>query len=208
MIRRLVSAAAIGSLAALAACGGFDADAPGSAASASNAPPGSVVDSALPMPELLRRLQARAGARPESLSGGARSRDGLIRRFVQDLARSDTASLAGATLTLAEFAWLYYPDHPYSAPPYDMPPEIAWIQYQANGTQGWRRLRAEMMGRPLRLLGHECREPAARWGENRQWTNCVVRLLRDGQDTVRAELFGSIVERSGRFKFVTYANKL
>lgn len=175
---------------------------------AAGTPAAGVVDSALPMPELLARLQAKAGPSPDSLRGASPSRDALVRRFVRSLASADTADLARAVLTLPEFAWLYYPDHPYSRAPYEMYPELAWIQYQGNGDHGWQRLRARFLGKPATLVGYSCDDPPRAWTGNREWTQCTVRLVRSAKDTVAAQLFGSIVEHGGRFKFVTYANKL
>jgi len=37
---------------------------------------------------------------------------------------------------------------------------------------------------------------------------CVVRRLTAQRDTIDERLFGLIVERGGRYKFTSYANKL
>ena len=47
-----------------------------------------------------------------------------------------------------------------------------------------------------------------REGENTVYGPCVVRWRGKAGDTVAVRLFGQIVERGGRFKFLSYANKL
>src|SRR5512133_2202813 len=66
------------------------------------------VDSAVPRAEALARFQ-RASPHAGALSGGAASRDELVRRFVQAVEGADTAALRRMVLSRGEFAFLYYP---------------------------------------------------------------------------------------------------
>ena len=62
-------------------------------------------------------------------------------------------------------------------------------------------------GRPASYLGHECDSRSSREGTNVVYGPCTVRLA-VGADTVKQRLFGLIIERDGRFKFVSFANSL
>jgi hypothetical protein len=43
-------------------------------------------------------------------------------------------------------------------------------------------------------------------GPNRIWERCTVRVDSAGGETIEMRLFGSILERDGVFKFVSYTN--
>lgn len=185
---------------ALAAC-----DGPRGAAS-------SVADSARPAaaaPSIeasLRRFREGLPA-VTALAGGAPSRDSLVRRLARAVERRDTLAVREMTLSRAEFAYLYYPSTQYVRPPYELAPETLWFLSQQNSEKGAGRLLQRHGGRALGLVDHACpREPAAQ-GANRLWEECTVRYRPAGADSVaRRRLFGTIIERGGRFKFVSYAN--
>lgn len=162
------------------------------------------VDSIFPLEESVRRF--RVGLPSVSgLSGGARSREGLVRKFVGAVARSDTATIRRLVLDRAEFAYLYYPSSPYAARPYSQPPGLLWLQIQLNSEKGIVRVLRRYGGHRLSHATHECPAAPLRQGENRLWQACSMRLSVDGVTTGK-RLFGTIVERDGRFKFVSYAN--
>jgi hypothetical protein len=140
--------------------------------------------------------------------GGAASRDELVRRFVGALEHRDTAALRELLLTRAEFAYLYYPTNPEARPPYDLSPGLMWFLLDGNSRKGFARALDERGGRPLRYVGYACEGGPGRQAANTVWASCVVRRLQAPGDTVAERLFGPIVERGGRFKFVSYANKL
>jgi hypothetical protein len=173
---------------------------------AAPAPPGRVVDSILPMPELLRRFRADLGPAPAALGGGAPSREALVRAFVRAVEARDTAALRRLVLSRAEFAYLYFPESPVSRPPYSAPPALAWFQLVEGSNKGGGRLLARLGGRPLGYAGHRCEGPGERQGANRVWARCTVRLARAAGDTAERRLFGSVVARGGRYKFASYAN--
>ena len=149
------------------------------------------------MPSAACRQASGAG-----LAGGAPSREALVRGFVTALERRDTAALVDLVLTRAEFASVYYPTAREALPPYELPQDLMWFRLVGESDRGLRRALDELGGRPLRYAGHTCGAPR-REGENRLWGWCRVRL---GEDEI--SIFGLIVERDGRFKFVSYANKL
>ena len=73
---------------------------------------------------------------------------------------------------------------------------------------GTGRLLARLAGRPLRAAGYACAADPVVEGENRLWRDCLLRYRGAGGAPAAGRLFGVIVERAGRFKFVNYANDL
>lgn len=194
-------AAGVALLLGLAACDRGDVSAAGHDAAPAIVAAG-VVDSILPLEEELRRFQAGL-ARPRGLSGGAASREALVRRFVEHLARRDTSGLAALLLTRAEFAHLVYPGSSYTRPPYRTPPDIVWMQLVAGSSKGLSRLLREDV-QVRSYVGHRCADEAMDDGEARLWRQCRVRVAMAGGDTVEARLFGVIVEHDGQYKFASY----
>ncbi|MGH9261031.1 MAG: hypothetical protein ACRD08_14235, partial [Acidimicrobiales bacterium] len=116
--------------------------------------------------------------------------------------------LAGLALDRAEFAWLYYPTTPEALPPYDLDPDLMWFLIDGRRRQGLAHLLEERSGRTLGYVGHTCEGVASHQGNNVVWGPCLVWRRQATGDTVVERLFGAIVERGGRFKFVSYANPL
>jgi hypothetical protein len=174
-------------------------------AGSSTISPAAPVDSVISREEEMRRFTEGLGPAPTALTGGEESRDALVRRFARALEQRDTADLRRMHLTRAEFAYLYYPTTPVSQPPYDLSPGLYWFQLEGNSNRGITRTLAERGGRPLGYAGVECAPPVAE-GENRIHARCVVRRV--GSPAGSEVLFGSILERDGRFKFISYASKL
>lgn len=198
-------AARVAVAAAVMACSGGDRTAArpaGATASARPTPPGTVIDSILPVEEELRRFQAGLTA-PDGFANGAASRDALVRRFVDRLAARDTAALRALTLTRAEFAHLVYPQSSYTRPPYRTAPGLVWMQISAADAKGFRRL-LRPDRRVVGYVGHRCPEEPVIDGTVRLWRQCRVTTRMADGDTLDAQLFGVIVEHDGRFKFVNY----
>lgn len=164
------------------------------------------VDSAMPIEEALRRFR-RDLPEPSGLRGGATSKEKLVQAFVRALEARDTSALRRMTLTAAEFAWLYYPWSRLSRPPYELPPALMWFQLQGESEKGASRLLGERAGASLGYVGHSCAPPRAE-GENRIHAYCELRRVTQAGDTLAERLFGLIVERKERYKFLGYANKL
>jgi hypothetical protein len=184
--------------------GPVQAAAPGAAIGTLNDPPTAVVDSARPVEEELRRFRAALGvAAPRELAGAPRSRAALVRSFVRALERKDTATLASLVIDAAEFAWFYYPFTVYTHPPYTQPPGMVWLVTEQNSRKGLGRLVRSLGGRPLDLRGYRCGRSEPQ-DVNLLHLECGVLL---GRDPAPVRLFGTILERQGRFKFVSYANR-
>lgn len=166
-----------------------------------------VVDSILPIEEALRRFQAAAGPPPEALSG-APTRDSLVVAFVAAVERADTAALAALPLTAAEFGAFYYPHSRFTAPPYQLAPELLWLQIQNEQGRGATRLLRRFAGAPLGYLGYACEPEPRTEGPNRVWERCRLRLRGERGDTVALRLFGSVLERGGAWRLMSLSNDL
>lgn len=168
--------------------------------------PGDVIDSILPMEEYLRRF--REGV-PEvtAMTGGESDPTSLARRFVTLLASRDSVALDSLRLTRAEFAWLLFPDHAYMREPYELDPALFWSQIGAGSDQGLRRALTRVGGQPLTFVSVACQADTLQLvqGPAKIWSQCQLRY-RAGDSIVAGRLFGSIVERDGRAKFLGYAN--
>jgi hypothetical protein len=191
----------------LAACAGREGKPAANARdSATRPPPPSlgIVDSALPPEEAMRRFREGLPV-VTRLEHGARSRDALVQRFARAVERRDTADVRAMVLSRAEFAHLYFPSSALSRPPYQQPPALAWFLILANSQKGISRVFERHAGRPLGLRSYACKEPPRRDGENVVWDGCRLQLDSSGRVLTR-RLFGSIIERDGRYKFLSYAN--
>lgn len=170
---------------------------------------GAVVDSALPISEALRRFQASVPEpAPASLRGGAASLDELLERLVAAYAGGDAAALDSLGLTRAEFGYLYYPESPYPEPPYGLAPDLLWHLIEQGGARGAARARERLGGRGAHLVGHRCSAPARMAGPGRVWGPCFASIrYADGAEE-ELQLVNAALERDGRFKLVTFDNKL
>lgn len=176
--------------------------------SINRASPGYVVDSILPVEEEVRRFRdAVGGQQVTALAGGSRSREALVRRFMKALAADDSAELRTMELNAREFADLVYPESPYTHAPYRQSPALVWNQIQNPSASGFTRLVRRLGNQPLQYLDHSCDVKADPQGRNLIWTNCSVRLTSPNGGTTKHRLFGSIIQRDGSFKIVSYRNE-
>jgi hypothetical protein len=158
------------------------------------------------MDEMVRRFRLHQ-PEPAQLTGGAPDRLSLTRRFLTAVSRLDTAVLQSLLVSRAEFGWLIFPEHLYYRPPYELDPEVFWLQLQAQTSSDLKALLKRRGGQPLRLIGLDCMRDTltGKGPTTRLWSPCTVRYA--WRDTVRAEqLFGTIVERGGAAKFLSYRN--
>lgn len=168
------------------------------------------VDSIHPPEEQLRRFREGLPV-TATLTGGSESVEALAGRFLAAVASGDTAELGRMALSRAEFAHLYYPSSPFSRPPMRQDPALTWFLVQQNSAKGLTRVlrRFGPDGSPPAALERVlCERSPASEGENRLRTECalVVRWPDGRAEAVR--WFGSILEREGVFKLVSYANDL
>jgi len=169
--------------------------------------PGDVVDSALPVDEQVRRFREGMGAPRTALTGGAPSRDSLVRAFLERLQERDSIGLATLAMTAPEFIDLYYPASRFAAPPYLMAPQLLWMQIQLNSEKGFTRLMQRVAGTPVTLEAIDCDPPVA-LGAGRTWERCRLTVRRNGAAPEQVTWFGAILERDGHFKFVGFSNSM
>ncbi|MGZ8378085.1 MAG: hypothetical protein ACXW0Z_12710 [Gemmatirosa sp.] len=176
------------------------------AAAAPSVQAGAVIDSIIPIEEALRRFRAGLGDAPVALSSGSETRDALVERLARAVAARDTAALRELSLSAREFAYLYYPESPLARKPYEEPPALLWFRMREGSDRGLTRLLRRYGGQPFRVAGYACEAAPKREGRNALWERCRVTHVRAAGDTVTERLFGSILERGGRFTLVGYAN--
>jgi hypothetical protein len=157
--------------------------------------------------ESLRRFRERL-IRVDSLWPAFTTKEDLARAFVTAVAERDIRRLAPTLLTRAEFAWLYYPENPISRPPYELPAGIAWFELEGNSMTGVRRALASYGGRTTVFRGVSCDAHPLVQGPNRLWNRCTLALTLEDGTAASVRMFGSILERAGRFKLVSAANDL
>jgi hypothetical protein len=143
---------------------------------------------------------------PTRLEPASASRDALVRGFVRAIEASDTAFFRDHVMNRGEFAYFFYPESEFTRPPRELPADFVWFYMQQDSEKGIGRALARHGGEPLGYTGYACAPQPRVMGRNRLWEGCVLRRVVDGQ-TVEERWFGSIVERDGRFKFVSFVNR-
>jgi hypothetical protein len=180
------------------------------------------VDSVSPVEVELERFRAGLPLPAGSLEDGASSREELVQRFIAALEAGDTLALHALALSRAEFAYFYYPVSRYAREPYEMSPGLLWFMIGENSHKGLTRAVRRYGGQSLDYNGHRCDPEPQREEGNLLWTGCVLlrRMPLEAKDrgtasftaedtgTPGIRLFGTIIERQGRFKFISFANPL
>jgi hypothetical protein len=188
------------------AAGNSDASPPESSVavvSPSSAAAGSVIS----MDTLLRRFQAGL-PRPATLTVTAATREALTRRYLEAVARFDTGALRRMHITRAEYAYLYFPPSKMMKPPYELPPDAAWLLHTAESNKGIGSVMRRFGGQRLEFERVRCPGEPLREGPNTVWRDCLVRYRALGELAREQPLFAAIIERDGRFKFFSYATPL
>lgn len=168
------------------------------------APSTGPVDSAMSSEEALRRFREGLPVATR-LSGGEESREALVRRLMRAVEARDTAAVRAMVIRRPEFAYLYHPTSVDTRPPHRLTPQLSWFLILQNSQKGVTRLFDRMGGTGMEYVSHRCEDRPVVEGENRLWQRCVV-TFRAGGQTATMRLFGSIIERGGHYKFVSYAN--
>jgi hypothetical protein len=167
--------------------------------------PGYVVDSALAPGEALRRFRVGV-AEVDAFDGGAPSLDSLVALFAAGALNSDRAALERLAVTKAEYAWIIFPLLPLGAPPYNQPPDVAWMLQQSESRTGLTRLLDQQKRGVIRIRGYQCVGGPTTYGLLRAWPKCITHRIDDSGAAHDARLFGSVVEYRGRFKILSFAN--
>jgi len=204
LVRRVIGAVGGFAVAFTVACSNGQAETTQGGGRVLSASPGRV-DSILPTGEALRRFVAGLPV-VTALQDGAPSRDSLVKAFIAAVRDRDQDALARLSVTQAEYGHLYYPSSVYARKPYELTPDIAWMLNRQNSQKAIGRVLQRLGGERVELIGYSCCEPLTE-SVNRVWRDCRVsyRDRRDAKPATR-QLFGSILERAGTFKFLSYAS--
>ena len=170
--------------------------------------PAPAADSILPMATMIARFQADLPVVASLGDDAPRSVGELIARFVEAVEDSSTDALAALTLSRAEFAHLYFPSSAHARPPYAQPPAVNWLLLEQNSLKGQSRLLRRFGGKRLPVASHHCTGAPLIQGANRIHEACTLRISSADGWTEDVRLFGSIVERDGRFKLLSLSNRL
>lgn len=166
-----------------------------------------VVDSIFPVEEEIRRFKAaRNGATATGLSNASESRNALVQRLMTALEKLDSADLRLMVINPAEFIELYYPTSIYSHPPFKQSPELVWFLLEQNSEKGIKRALDRFGGMPTHFQNYTCADTASVRQSNKLWEGCTVVWAPAPGAPSPVRLFGTILERGGRFKFLSYAN--
>lgn len=166
-----------------------------------------VIDTLLPIAEQVRRFSEAIGGTPlTALVNASPSRDSLLHRFTRALEQRDTTAFRQMIVNAREFIDLVYPESPLMRRSY--PPLVIWTGIMSTTGAGFSRLLETRGGKPLGAVGMTCADKANREGKNLIWNECLVRIREPNGTERREQLFGSIIERDGKFKFLNYVNKL
>ena len=165
-------------------------------------------DSILPMQTMIARFQADLPVVDSLGPDAPRSIDELIARFVEAVQDSSTVALAALTLSAAEFAYLYFPASIHARPPYAQPPAVNWLLLEQNSLKGRSRLLRRFGGTRLYVTTHHCAGTPLVQGASRIHETCTLRIRGEDGRTEDVRVFGSIVERDGRFKLLSLSNRL
>lgn len=199
------NAFAFGLVFVLLACGADDHATATKSAYAAVDSPRNVVDSIFPVEEEIRRFKSARGSSASALADASTSRDALVTRFIKAVAANDTADLRRMVLDAAEFIDLYYPTSMFARPPYKQSPELRWFLMQENSTRGVVRLLDRYGNQSIQLTHYECASEPAIEGKNTMWDRCIVSW---NLQPSPIRIFSTIIERDGRYKFMSYANDL
>jgi len=192
----------------LGACSGKDARRSAAVAADTVQPaPGGRIDSVLPMAEYLRRFR-HGLTEPMRLEGGTTTREALARQFLAAVAVQDSGAMRRLLLSPAEFAWLVFPQHAYSAPPSELDPAVFWQRLGEESDEGLRATLRRFGSHTLGFRELRCQRDTVqlRPGPASLWSSCRM-TYRNGSKVETHRLFGSIVERDGRFKLLSLANE-
>lgn len=142
----------------------------------------------------------------DSLSGGAPSRDSLVARFADAVARQDSAAVRAMVLDRAEYGWIYFPSLQRMNPATRMQPEVMWMLHQQESEKGITRVLRRLGGGQARFGAYTCEAAPQVEQGNRYFHACTVETIARDGEKAPLKLFGSMIERGGRWKIVSYAN--
>jgi hypothetical protein len=95
-----------------------------------------------------------------------------------------------------------------SRPPYETPPELLWGQILASSNDGAVKMLKRFGGKAIRVQGLRCDSTVTVEGANRLHDHCRADLIAEGDTARDLRIFGTVMERDGRFKLIGMSNSL
>ena len=170
--------------------------------------PGYVIDSIIPVDEGAHRFRSALGGDSlTTLQRASGSRQALVRRFLRGLANHDTAALLAMSVSAREFVDLVYPSSPFTHAPYRQSAGLSWMLIRNPSQSGLTRLLRRAADIHATYVDHRCATPPERQGRNVIWTSCSISVRAGNGQLESHRYLGSILERDGRFKVLSFRNE-
>lgn len=148
---------------------------------------------------------------PIPLMGGRPSADSLVAAALDGLGRNDTALLKELLVTRDEYMKVLYPELGKHWPgARDSRPEIAealWTNHAGNAMKGLRRALRDLGGRKLTLKRVEFADGAKEYVSYTTHEGTIVTAAEAGGKEQTIGAIGSIVEKDGVFKLMSYRDR-
>lgn len=126
--------------------------------------------------------------------------------FLEALAADDVERMRSGALTGEEFADVVWPELPSSRPNHNVPLDYAWRDLNQKSTNSLRRVARRYGGRRYRLERVEFLSETTDYITFAVHRDARLVLVDEEGVTRRLRLFGSMIERGGRWKLFSFVN--
>lgn len=141
---------------------------------------------------------------PATLTRTFDSPEALANAVLTALAERDQATLLALPLSADEFRTLVWPELPSSRPEANLPVDYAWGDLSTKSRGHLAATLTRWGGTRLELVGLEFTGDTTAYTTFTVRRDPVVIVRAAGGEPQRLQLFGSILERDGRFKLFSY----
>lgn len=141
---------------------------------------------------------------PATLSQTFDSPEALARAVLTALANEDQAALLALPVSAAEFRAIVWPELPSSRPEVNLPVTYAWSDLDTKSRGHLGTTMNRWGGARLALVGVEFRGETTAYPTFSVHRDSVLTVRTSDGATERVRLFGSVLERDGRFKLFSY----
>ena len=146
-----------------------------------------------------------ASEAPVALSRTFDSPEALARTVLAALAERDESTLAALPLTAVEFRTIVWPELPASRPEVNLPVEYAWGDLHTKSQAYLASTFGDFAGRRLELVAVEFAGDTTAYRTFTVHRDTVLTVRAEGAGALeRVRLFGSVLERDGRFKLFSF----
>jgi len=153
----------------------------------------------------LLTARCTAGDAPATLSHTFDSPEALARTVLTAVAERDTETLLELSVSGAEFRKVVWPELPSSRPEVNLSVDYAWGDLNTKSRSYLASTLSEFGGRRLELVAIDFTGESTSYRTFSVHRHSVLTVRADGQAaTERVRLFGSVLERDGRFKLFSY----